>query len=148
MNRFSRLVSLRRLREEEYGMAYARMLAKIEGLRQSVVKLDEVTNEERILARSSFGQNSDVPLRMVEDFLKGQAWRRRKLEWMIATTRSEVEKAKAIWLAARVELKQAEKLAEKEMQQQHQEAEKRERKTMDMIGLIRNRPFSEQEGVF
>ena len=148
MSRFNRLVSLRRLREESYGMAYARMLAKLEGLRQSVVRLDKVTEREQGAARQAIGQASYVTREMVENFLKGQSWRRERLQQTIATTQEDVDKAKEIWLAARVQLKQAEKLAEKEALKKRQEAEQRERKTMDMIGVMRSRPFSGQEGAF
>lgn len=146
MSRFKRLADLRRIREESHGMAYARVVARKEGLRQDVVKLDKITEEERYLAQQAFGQSSRLPSEMVDDFVRGQAWRRQRLEKMIATTQEELVQAKEVWHAARVQLKQAEKLAEKEALQHQHEADLRERKTMDMIGIMRNRPFSGQEG--
>lgn len=148
MNRFGRLANLRRLREESYGMAYARVLARMEGLKQSVVMLDKMTEEERLAARQAVGQPSPLSSGMVEDFLKGQVWRRDRLNQKIATTQEDLDKAREVWMAARVQLKQAEKMAEKEALKQRQKEEKRERKTMDMIGVMRSRPFSGQEGAF
>lgn len=142
MNRFTRLVKLRHIREEAYAIAYSRILANVENLRQSIVKLDEVTEQECLIARQMIGEESGLPTGMVEDFLKGQLWRRQRLEKKIATIQKELDQAKERWLAARVQLKQAEKLEEKEALEQRQEVEKRERKMMDMIGIVQNRPFS------
>lgn len=148
MSRFKRLANLRRIREEAYGMAYAHILAKIKSLQQDVTKLDEVTGEEYAIARQTVGQGDSLPPRMVDDFFRGQSWRRKKLEQVISATQKDLDKTKGLWLAARVQLKQAEKLAEKEAQQQRHETEKRERKAMDMIGIMRNKTFSGQEGAF
>ena len=157
MSRFSRLVELRRIREESYGMAYAHILAKVEHVQQNMVKLDEITEKECMAARQVLGQGGGQDGSqggvwpsgsMVEDFLKGQFWRRKKLEEKMATLQKEQDKAKDVWLTARVQLKQAEKLVEKDVLQQHHKVEKRERKMMDMIGIIQNQPLFEQKGGF
>ncbi|MBF0401118.1 MAG: flagellar export protein FliJ [Magnetococcales bacterium] len=145
-----RLVELRRIREEANGMALARVLARLEGLRQDVIKLDQQTLEEQTLARDAIGQegaSSDrLALGMMDNFLRGQLWRRKRLEQMIAVADLDLEKAREAWLAARTQLQQAEKLAEKEDLQYRKQAEQQEKKTMDMIGVLRNKTFFGQEG--
>lgn len=145
-----RLVELRRIREEASAMAVARVLGRLEGLRQDVVNLDRQTAEEQALAWDAMGQEvtaSDrLTLGLVDNFLRGQSWRRKRLEQMIAVASLDLEKAKEVWMAARTQLQQAEKLAEKEASQQQKQAEYQERKTMDMVGVLRNRGFFGQEG--
>ncbi|MBF0461974.1 MAG: hypothetical protein HQL87_11305 [Magnetococcales bacterium] len=155
MNRFSRLVGLRRIREEANGMAFARTLARMEGLQQDMIRLDQQTQEEQGLVRQTLaddaggretGPSGRLALGLVDNFLRGQAWRRQRLEQMIAVAQLDLEKSKEAWLAARTQLQQAEKLAEKEALHQHQRVEHDEKKAMDMVGVLRNRNFSGQEG--
>lgn len=156
MNRFKqsggskRLVELRRIREEANAMAFARVLGRLEGLRQDVVNLDRQTTEEQTLAWDAIGQEVTVSdrlaLGMLDNFLRGQSWRRKRLEQMIAVASMDLEKAREVWMAARTQLQQAEKLAEKEALQQHKQAEYQEKKMMDMVGVLRNKGFFGQEG--
>ena len=148
MNRFKRLANLRRIREEASGMAHVRVVGRMENLKQNVVKLDKATAEGRVAAQQAMLQSNFLPVGMVDDFLRGQTWRRERLEKMIVATQEDLDKTKNLWLAARVQLKQAESLAEKETLRQRHEAEIREIKIMDMIGVMRNIPFSGQEGAF
>lgn len=147
MNRFNRLVELRRIREEVNGMAFARTLARVEGLQQDVIKLDQQTTEEQTLLQQEEASTTNRgALLMLDNFLRGQSWRRQRLEQMIAVAKLDLEKAREAWLAARAQLKQAERLAEKEQLQQQKKIEQHERKTMDMVGILRNTTFFGQEG--
>ncbi|MEO5363872.1 MAG: flagellar export protein FliJ [Magnetococcus sp. DMHC-8] len=152
MNRFDRLVELRRIREEIQGTAFARLLARLEGLKQDVRQLDQQTTEEQAQMRLALDQGTDrsagppLPLGLLDKFLQGQAWRRKRLEQMIVVAQQDLEKARATWIAARTQLQQAEKLAEKEAQQQRKRLEYHEKKAMDMVGVLRNKTFVGQEG--
>lgn len=147
MNRFNRLVELRRIREEVNGMAFARTLARVEGLQQDVIKLDQQTAEEQTLLQQEEASTANRgALLMLDNFLRGQSWRRKRLEQMIAVAKLDLEKAREAWLAARAQLKQAERLAEREQLQQQKKIEQHERKTMDMVGILRNTTFFGQEG--
>ncbi|MEO5350365.1 MAG: hypothetical protein H7836_12050 [Magnetococcus sp. YQC-3] len=146
MNRFHRLVELRRIREETNGMAFARTLARVEGLQQDVLRLDQQTAEEQALARQAIDQADRTPLAWMDKFLQGQIWRRKRLEQMIAVAKMDLEKSREAWIAARTQLQQAEKLAEREQMQQRQKLEQYEKKTMDMVGVLRNKTFFGQEG--
>lgn len=146
MSRFKRLADLRRIREESLGMACARVALRKEGLQQEMIKLDAETDAERIAARHAIGQADALPPHIIENFLKGQVWRRERLNKMVTVAQQDLDKAKEAWLAARVQLKQAEKLAEKEALQRRIELERREKKMMDMIGLMKNSPFPKQQG--
>ncbi|MEO5363994.1 MAG: hypothetical protein H7838_10290 [Magnetococcus sp. DMHC-8] len=146
MNRFHRLVELRRIREETNGMAFARTLARVEGLQQDVLKLDQQTAEEQTLARQAADQADRSMLPWMDKFLQGQSWRRKRLEQMIAVAKMDLEKTREAWMAARTQLQQAEKLAEREKRQQRQKIEQYEKKTMDMVGVLRDKSFFGQEG--
>lgn len=145
MNRFARLVGLRSIREEAEGLVYARILAKVEGLRQSVVDLDLQTKEERDEARLQIGQGLGLSSEFIENFLKGQAWRRQRLQESIATLQEELSQAREVWHAARVQLKQAEKLSQKDDVRQQKEIEKNEMKSLDMIGVLQATHFLGRE---
>ncbi|MBF0186029.1 MAG: flagellar export protein FliJ [Magnetococcales bacterium] len=151
-NRFNRLVELRRIREESIGTAFARVLARLQGLKQDLSHLDQQTNEEQAamhLAMTSANDLSARPLLaagVMDDFLRGQSWRRQRLEQMIATAQLDMEKAKEAWLAARMQLRQAEKLAEREQSRLQAHAERNEKKAMDMVGVLRNQTYFRQEG--
>ncbi len=153
MNRFNRLVELRHIREEMNGSAFARVLARLDGLQQDVVRLDQQTKEEQELVRLSIDQTAQGALAgppvapgLLDNFLRGQSWRRKRLEQMIVVAQLDLEKAREAWLAARTQLQQAEKLAEKETLHQQKQAERQEKKTMDMVGVMRNTKFFGQEG--
>ncbi|WP_193771327.1 flagellar export protein FliJ [Candidatus Magnetaquicoccus inordinatus] len=151
-NRFNRLVELRRIREESNGTVFARVLARLEGLKQDLGKLDQQTTEEQSAMRLSLSGHEDRAAKpvlaagMMDDFLRGQSWRRQRLQQMIAAAQLDMEKAKEAWLAARMQLRQAEKLAEREKLRQHEQAERNEKKAMDMVGVLRNQTYFRQEG--
>ncbi|MBF0162162.1 MAG: flagellar export protein FliJ [Magnetococcales bacterium] len=152
MNRFNRLVELRRIREEVNALAFARMLNRLEGVRREVVALDQQTWSEQESMRLGLGQEIDRSLSpplmpsQMDDFLRGQAWRRQRLQQRMESLQEELEKAKAAWLAARAQLQQAEKLAEKEQKHQQYCLEQQEKKALDMIGILRNKTMFSQEG--
>ncbi len=152
VNRFNRLVELRRIREESNGTVFARVLARMEGLKQELGRLDQQTVEEQTAMRLALGGSAagaDQPMLasgMMDDFLRGQSWRRQRLRQMIAAAQVDMEKAKEAWLAARMQLRQAEKLAERESLRQHELAERNEKKAMDMVGVLRNQNYFRQEG--
>ncbi|MBF0116875.1 MAG: flagellar export protein FliJ [Magnetococcales bacterium] len=152
VNRFNRLVELRRIREESNGTVFARVLARLEGLKQDLGRLDQQTTEEQAamrLALAGSDAGADRPVLasgMMDDFLRGQSWRRQRLQQMIAAAQMDMEKAKEAWLAARMQLRQAEKLAERESLRQHEQMERNEKKAMDMVGVLRNQNYFRQEG--
>ena len=152
VNRFNRLVELRRIREESNGTVFARVLTRLEGLKQDLNRLDQQTVEEQTVMRlalpgSQGGANQPMlATGMMDDFLRGQSWRRQRLQQMIAAAQMDMEKAKEAWLAARMQLRQAEKLAERESLRQHELAERNEKKAMDMVGVLRNQNYFRQEG--
>ena len=152
MNRFSRLVELRRIREEANGLLFARVLTRLQGLRQDVVALDQQTREEQDAARLAIDQAVDgaaappLMLGQMDDFLRGQVWRRQRLQQRMEVVQEELDKARDAWLAARTQLQQAEKLAQKEHQHRLYRLERQERKALDMVGLLRHKTFFSQEG--
>ncbi|MEO5341041.1 MAG: flagellar export protein FliJ [Magnetococcus sp. MYC-9] len=152
MNRFKRLVELRRIREESKGLDVARLLGRLDGMRLELFQLDQQTVEEQNLARQAVSHAMDdastprLAMRLMDDFLRGQAWRRQHLEQRMAAAQQDLEQAKAAWITARTQLKQAEKLEEREKLHQCQQAELREKKMLDMIGVLRKETAFGQEG--
>ncbi|MBF0624276.1 MAG: flagellar export protein FliJ [Magnetococcales bacterium] len=137
MNRFSRVVGLRRIREEAEAMAYARALARLEALRGKVRELDRVTARGREERRQELAEGGlSMPPEMFEGFLKGQAWRRERLLEAINRSLEEVRKAKEVWHGVRVQLQQIERLEEKEGDRLHAEARRQEMKALDAVSML------------
>jgi flagellar export protein FliJ len=145
--RFTRLVELRRIKEELAGSVVAKSVAQVESLRQRIADLDResVAAEAEIRAAivaggsSAAGQSTEVSFSLYEGFQRGQAWRRQRLEQELARARQEMEEAYQAWYAVRAELKQVERLHEKEEQAWHLVLKQRETKELDAAGMIRYR---------
>ncbi|ABK42586.1 flagellar export protein FliJ [Magnetococcus marinus MC-1] len=139
VNRFSRLVELRRLREEAQGGEYAKVLADLNALQQQVVDLDQETEQARVDALEMVGNAASILSgEMLTGFFEGQKIRRKRLLTQISRTKPVVEAAKQRWLEARKGLRQAEILEEKTSQQLQKEALKVENRMLDMAGVVRH----------
>ncbi|NGZ07361.1 MAG: flagellar export protein FliJ [Magnetococcales bacterium] len=139
MNRFSRLEELRRLKEDAAGQALARCLARVEEVRHKIATLDKETAEEQRAAIEALAvpdaQRPDP--RLMEAFLAGQVWRRQRLEATLRRAVQESEAAREKWLGTRIQLKQAEVLADKEDVRLQREAHRQEMKEMDSVAINR-----------
>lgn len=139
MSRFARLVDLKKLREEADGLAYAQVLARIEGLHQKIQSLNQETDEGHRMAIEQVVEGHSPGPRLLDDFLRGQEWRVQNLEVKIRRAQIEAEAAKKVWHASRVKLKQAESMAEKEEAQRQKEKRLEDKKELDMIGIVQRR---------
>ncbi len=147
VNRFSRLVDLRSIREESAAMAYSQKLAELERLKSGVEALDAETREAKEMACRAIDSPVKLPPRLYDDFIQGQKWRRQRMLVAIDQKKRELETAKKRWHAARVELRQAEKLAEKESVRRARERKDLERKELDMVGVLQRQSHFQQEEI-
>ncbi|MBF0448676.1 MAG: flagellar export protein FliJ [Magnetococcales bacterium] len=138
MGRFSRLVELRKIREEADGLAYAHVLSRIEGFRQKIRELNIETEEGRRMSCDMVGQQGVFGTYRFDDFFRGQTWRVQKLQEKITLAQQQANAAKKIWLASRTQLQQAEKMAEKEEAQRKKEQRLKDNKELDMIGIFQS----------
>ncbi|MEO5334493.1 MAG: flagellar export protein FliJ [Magnetococcus sp. YQC-5] len=138
MNRFARLEELRRLKEETAGQAFARSLAQIEELRHRIVELDRMSQEEQNAAKEALAGPQRPDPALLAQFLMGQKWRRQRLETALGKARQESEAAREVWRLARMQLQQAETLAEKESLRLKLEQRRKENKEMDQVGIYRS----------
>lgn len=145
MNRFDRLVTLRRIREESEGMAFGRIAANMAAMRQRIQALDHETEQGRQMAMQGIATTDRLPPGLCDDFFKGQQWRRSRMDAALAEAHKEADAAREKWHTARVSLKQAEKLAERETTLKHEERALREKKEMDMVGILQNSFYNHQE---
>lgn len=141
MNRFARLEALRKLKEDAAGQAFARTLAHIEALRQQIVNLDRESAEENAMATAALAGPERYDPMLLDLFLKGQAWRRERLEMALKKGRQESEVAREQWRIARVQLQQAEVLVKKESQRLALEQRRKENREMDLVGIYRNSTY-------
>jgi flagellar export protein FliJ len=138
MNRFTRLVELRRLREEAAAQEFAKTRMKVEGIQQQISDRKQETEEARILALSHVGQSGvRLPPMMYENFYRGQATRISNLSNAERQAANEMKKTMQAWHTTRVELKQAEKMSEKTEKLQQKEQKRREDRAMDDVGILR-----------
>ncbi len=137
MNRFSRLEGLRRLKEEAAGQAFAGTLVQIDTLRQRIVALEQESADEKAAAIAAWSGSERPDSNLLERFLTGQAWRRKRLDEALLKAQKESEQARVFWLSTRVQLQQAELLAKKEALRIQQEQRRKEAKEMDLIGIYR-----------
>ena len=128
-------------------MACARIIARQNRLRQQVTDLDRETREEMAAACRTGDGPDRLPAALYDDFIRGQAWRKQRLLKEIDAVQKELNAARARWHAARVRLRQSEKMAEKDTLRLHQERQVRERKEMDMVGVLQRQSRSHQEEI-
>ncbi|MBF0294176.1 MAG: flagellar export protein FliJ [Magnetococcales bacterium] len=136
MNRFARLRDLRKIREDAAGHELARALAYVETVRHKIAELDQATQEEKEAAMATLAGPQRASPGLLESFLAGQAWRRGRLTSALQKARQESEEARDLWLAARLQLRQAEALAEKEALRLSMEQKRKEAKELDMVGIL------------
>ncbi|MEO5378177.1 MAG: flagellar export protein FliJ [Magnetococcus sp. DMHC-6] len=137
MNRFSRLVELRRLKEEIKGSYFALALGKVQKLEQEKIRLENDMEQVRQTElQESLQPENRLPPKLLEDYFKGQKWRLRRLQQVRHQANLEMERTRQIWNQARVELKQSEKLAERADEEYKSEQHKREIKEMDIVGIM------------
>ncbi len=147
MNRFARLVDLRSIREESAAAAYSQKLAQVGQLKHQVTELDAETREGKKMACQAVTSLVKLPARLYDDFIKGQQVRRQRLLANIVEKNRELDAAKQRWHGTRVELRQAEKLAEKESLRRRKEIQHLERKELDMVGVLQRQSHAQQEEI-
>jgi flagellar export protein FliJ len=139
MGRFSRLVDLRKIREEADGLAYARILARIETCRQKIRELEKETAQGHEMACEEVAQGNAAGSSMYDDFFRGQKFRIKKLEDKISLAQVEAAAAQKVWLASRTQLRQSESMAKKEEAHRQMEMRHDDNKELDMIGIVQSR---------
>ncbi|MBF0422916.1 MAG: flagellar export protein FliJ [Magnetococcales bacterium] len=136
MNRFGRLVELRKIREEAAANALARVLGRIRKNQEEMAALDRETEAEKIEAKANLISGRAIPPIVYEDFFRGQAVRHQRLVERHSRLQVEAENARQVWHGARVMLQQAEKLAEKDAKVRAMEGRRKEGKELDMVGVL------------
>ncbi|MBF0621464.1 MAG: flagellar export protein FliJ [Magnetococcales bacterium] len=139
VNRFSRLVELRRIREEAAAAAYKEALGEIGLRKQRLLDLDEETEMARVEMAETLGDVSTrLPSNLYLDFYRGQDVRKAQTQKEIEEVQKAAESVKQKWLETRKSLQQAEKLEEKADVVIQQEARRQEYRELDRIGVIRH----------
>ncbi|MBF0367957.1 MAG: flagellar export protein FliJ [Magnetococcales bacterium] len=139
MNRFQRLVDLRQIKEEVAAAGLSKAIGLMDQIQKTIRELDQETESARQTAQNNFGPQEDrLPPEMVENFIKGQKWRREKLLAALEQAKKERAVAQEQWKAARVALKQSEKLAEIDDKRRLLAERKQEALEMDMAGILRH----------
>ncbi|MBF0588051.1 MAG: hypothetical protein HQL53_02890 [Magnetococcales bacterium] len=136
-NRFTRLVGLRRLEEENKAGLYGQAVVALEGQKERLSALDLETEQARREEQENFGDGRLSP-EFYLNFYRGQAERRKMVLSDIERAGQELERARQVWNSARVKMLQAEKLEEKSGEKLRKEAEKQALREMDMVGVIRH----------
>ncbi|MBF0143888.1 MAG: flagellar export protein FliJ [Magnetococcales bacterium] len=146
MNRFSRLVNLRRIREEATGQLFSQAAARVEELVRERRRLEEGIREARSQALDSLGQGeARLPPQLVEDFFSGQALRLQRVEEARRKAEKRREEALQVWKGARIELKQAEILEEKQGAREVAERQRQELMKLDEVGVQQYRRRLQEE---
>ncbi|MEO5327173.1 MAG: flagellar export protein FliJ [Magnetococcus sp. THC-1_WYH] len=136
MNRFRRLVELRKIREEAAAAALADVLGRIQKTQEEISGLDRETETEKRLAKENLASGCVLPPQMYEDFFRGQIWRRVRLLERRSKLQVEAEAARQVWYGARTLVQQAEKMAQKDDQVKKAAERRKEMKELDMIGIL------------
>ncbi|MBF0158205.1 MAG: flagellar export protein FliJ [Magnetococcales bacterium] len=136
-HRFSRLVSIRQIREETHALSLARSMKRLEELQQQQQRLQQETLEAQQQARRSFEEGERLSPLLYENYYKGQQWRQEKLCRFIDAAQQNVEQQRQLWFEARKLLQQVERLDEKAQQQQYQQLRSKQSKEMDQVGITR-----------
>ncbi|WP_158089409.1 flagellar export protein FliJ [Magnetofaba australis] len=137
-NRFTRLVHLRRLREEALGGEYARTLAQVRDLHGRMHDLEEQTLQGERDARDGLSDVERPPTALIDGFARGQAFRRKRLELEINQAQAASDRARTVWLSARTQLQQAEKLSDRAENERRKEMFRKEYRELDMAGVVRH----------
>ncbi|MBF0434925.1 MAG: flagellar export protein FliJ [Magnetococcales bacterium] len=136
MNRFQRLVELRKIREESAADAFARAQGRIQKNLDEMATLDRETESEKQSAKENLVSGCTIPPQMYENFFRGQVFRKLRLEERQSRLQAEAEVARRAWLGARTLLEQAKKLAEKDDKLKAASERRKESKEMDMVGIL------------
>lgn len=138
MNRFTRLVELRRLKEESLALELAKTRQRVTALQDEVVRLAEETAKGREVALADVDQvDHRLPPGLYENYYQGQDWRRQRLEEEIGRAQQAVQQAQQAWFGARTQVKQAEHLEDRMTEQQRHERLQRELRQLDEVGAQR-----------
>jgi flagellar export protein FliJ len=138
MGRFAKLVGLRKIREEADGLAYSRVLARIDTFRRKIQHLEQETAAGHQMVCEQVAQGMAPGSFMFDNFSRGQQWRIQKLQEKIAIAQVEADAAKKVWFASRIKLKQMESMAEKEAVRHKEEMRHNENKELDMMGIVQS----------
>jgi flagellar export protein FliJ len=138
MGRFEKLVNLRKIREEADGLAYSRILSRIESFRQKIRELEQETADGHQMACDQMAQGISIGSSSFDNFFRGQKWRIQKLLDKIILAQEEADAAQKIWFASRIKLKQTESMSEKELARRKEEIRQIENKELDMIGIVQS----------
>ncbi|MBF0195199.1 MAG: flagellar export protein FliJ [Magnetococcales bacterium] len=138
MGRFAKLVGLRKIREEADGLAYSRILARIDSLRLKISLLEQETAEGHQMVCDQVAEGTDHGSFNFENFFRGQQWRIQKIQEKIVLAQVEAEAAKKVWFASRIKLKQMESMADKEAVRHKEDMRINENKELDMMGIVQS----------
>lgn len=138
MNRFTRLVEIRRIQEESLAGELAKAQGRVAELRAQLAQLDTDTASGRTQSLDDVDHGDlRLPPALYEEYFQGQSWRHRQLEREIAQALEEVERARQAWQAARVRVKQTQGLEERLDQRHERERQRRELQELDQVGSLR-----------
>ena len=138
MGRFGKLVGLRKIREEADGLAYSRILARIETFRGKINHLKQETADGHQMVVDQVAEGTDHGSFNFDNFFRGQQWRIQKLTEKIALAQLEADAAQKVWFASRIKLKQMESMAAKETVRHKEKMRHIENKELDMIGIVQS----------
>ncbi|MGN7613185.1 hypothetical protein ACQZV8_14000 [Magnetococcales bacterium HHB-1] len=137
-NRFSRLVVLKRLKEERAAAILSQAANRCEVLREDRKKLQQETRQGQEDLCNSFSDPSlRIPRVLYGNYLQGQNHRDGHLVETLNQASQEMGKAQQGWQLARTEVRQLEKLEEKVGSQLKKEQQKAELAELDRQGIIR-----------
>ncbi|MBF0384003.1 MAG: flagellar export protein FliJ [Magnetococcales bacterium] len=138
MGRFAKLVGLRKIREEADGLAYSRILARIDAFNRKIYNLERETAEGHQMVVDQVAKGMAPGSFNFDNFFRGQQWRIQKIREKIAMAQVEAEAAKKVWFASRIKLKQMESMAEKEAVRHKEKMRLTENKELDMVGIVQS----------
>ncbi|MBF0124324.1 MAG: flagellar export protein FliJ [Magnetococcales bacterium] len=137
-HRFSRLVDIRRIREESRAASLAQAMTKLSELQQQLLSLQQETLAAQQEARQSLmAEGQRLSPSLYENYYKGQQWREQRLCRFIDTAQQTVERNRDLWLEARKLLQQVERLAEDAQLVREQTLRLQQLKEMDQVGITR-----------
>ncbi|MBF0308533.1 MAG: flagellar export protein FliJ [Magnetococcales bacterium] len=137
MSRFDRLVGLRRLREEAAALRFSESVARLREADNRLQRLAEETEQVRQEAVTAVRENDRLPVNRYEDFYRGQRVREFHLQRDRQESVKGMELARQVWQEARTQLRQVEKLAEKDDARLFEEQKRNQLKAIDEAGTVR-----------
>lgn len=139
MNRFHRLVTLRRLREEAQGTKYLQARAKVDEWIRHIDQLEEENRLADEMTRQAFTLSK---FRLAPDlhinFARGQVERKKQMHRKLEEARIKLEEARKAWQVAHREIQQVERMEAREERRLREEAERRLLRQMDEVAVLRH----------